>query len=79
MCGREDVILIACNVRNLFEDILRRCMAAGLAEGRSFSVDGTFVEANAGHRSRVPRPAARAERSPIVPALELSGHLAQIS
>src|SRR5579872_3096333 len=39
----------------LFEEIVRRCMEAGLVQGKQLSVDGTFVEANAAKESRVPR------------------------
>ena len=41
--------------RDLFEEIVRRCMAAGLVEGESFSVDGSLIEADAGRQSRVRR------------------------
>ncbi|MFQ5745567.1 MAG: transposase, partial [Acidobacteriota bacterium] len=41
--------------RDLFEEIVRRCMAAGLVEGESFSVDGSLIEADAGRQSRIRR------------------------
>ncbi|MEE9183020.1 MAG: IS1182 family transposase [Acidimicrobiia bacterium] len=41
--------------RNLFEEIVGRCLAAGLVEGESFSVDGSLIEADAGRASRVRR------------------------
>jgi transposase len=41
--------------RDLFEDIVGRCLAAGLVEGESFSVDGSVIEADAGGASRVRR------------------------
>ena len=39
----------------LFEQIVARCMEAGLVEGDNLSVDGSFVEANANKASRIPR------------------------
>jgi len=41
--------------REVFEEIVRRCLAAGLVEGRHLTVDGTFVQADASPQSRVPR------------------------
>jgi transposase len=41
--------------REVFEEIVRRCVEVGLVEGRNLTVDGTEVGANASHRSRVPR------------------------
>ena len=41
--------------RKVFEEIVRRCLEAGLVEGRNLAVDGTLVEANASEQSRVPR------------------------
>jgi transposase len=41
--------------RNVFEEIVRRCLAAGFVEGRNLAVDGTLVGANASQQSRVPR------------------------
>ena len=41
--------------RKVFEEIVRRCLEAGLVEGRSLAVDGTLVGANASEQSRVPR------------------------
>ncbi len=41
--------------RTVFEEIVRRCLAAGLVEGRHLTVDGTLVEADASPQSRVPR------------------------
>lgn len=41
--------------REVFEEIVRRCLAAGLVEGRNLTVDGTLVQANASRQSRVPR------------------------
>ena len=39
----------------LFEEIVARCLQAGLVEGDNLSVDGSFVEANASKESRIPR------------------------
>src|SRR5207342_1374129 len=39
----------------LFEEIVARCLEAGLVKGEHMSVDGSFVQANADHHSRVPR------------------------
>lgn len=41
--------------REVFEEIVRRCLEAGLVEGRNLAVDGTLVAANASRESRVPR------------------------
>lgn len=41
--------------REVFEEIVRRCLQAGLVEGQNLAVDGTLVEANASRESRVPR------------------------
>ena len=41
--------------REVFEEIVRRCMAAGLVEGRRLTVDGTMVYANASPHHRVSR------------------------
>src|SRR2546421_2100375 len=39
----------------LFEEIVARCLQAGLVEGDNLSVDGSFIEANANKGSRIPR------------------------
>ncbi len=41
--------------REVFEEIVGRCLEAGLVEGRNLAVDGTLVGANASQQSRVPR------------------------
>src|SRR6266850_7974256 len=38
----------------LVEEIVARCLEAGLVEGDNLSVDGSFVEANANNGSRIP-------------------------
>jgi transposase len=40
--------------QELFEEIVTRCVEAGLVKGRHMSVDGSFIQANADHHSRVP-------------------------
>jgi transposase len=39
--------------QELFEEIVARCVAAGLVKGKHMSVDGSFIQANADHHSRV--------------------------
>jgi transposase len=39
----------------LFEEIVARCLEAGLVRGEDLSVDGSFVETNASKESRIPR------------------------
>lgn len=39
----------------LFEEIVTRCLEAGLVQGENLSVDGSFIEANASISSRIPR------------------------
>src|SRR5215469_2869876 len=39
----------------VFEEIVQRCLEAGLVEGKRLNVDGTAVTANASPQSRVPR------------------------
>jgi len=39
----------------IFEEIVRRCLEAGLVEGQRLTVDGTAVTANASSRSKVQR------------------------
>jgi hypothetical protein len=41
--------------QELFEEIVTRCVGAGLVKGEHMSVDGSFIQANADHHSRVPR------------------------
>ena len=45
--------------REVFEEIVRRCLEAGLVEGQNLVVDGTMVGANASRQSRVPREQLR--------------------
>lgn len=40
--------------RWLFEEVVRRCMAAGLIKGEGFAVDASLIEANASHQHSVP-------------------------
>jgi len=39
----------------VFEEVVRRCLEAGLVEGKRLTVDGTAVRANASSQSRIPR------------------------
>jgi transposase len=41
--------------RELFEEIVTQCVEAGLMRGEHMSVDGSFIQANADHHSRIPR------------------------
>src|SRR5215472_3070876 len=41
--------------QELFEEMVARCVAAGLVKGEHMSVDGSFIQANADHHRRVPR------------------------
>jgi transposase len=41
--------------QHLFEEIVDRCMAAGLVQGEHLSVDGSFIQADASRSSRIPR------------------------
>src|SRR6201993_4274880 len=41
--------------QELFEHIVEQCLAAGVVEGEHMAVDGSFIQANADHHSRVPR------------------------
>lgn len=41
--------------QQLFEEIINRCMDAGLVKGEHLSVDGSFIQANASNGSRIPR------------------------
>jgi transposase len=59
--------------RELFEEVVRRCLAAGLVEGKHLSVDGTQVAANASRGSRISReqlPAAAQASSAVREYLE---------
>src|SRR6266496_941076 len=42
-------------LEQLFEQILKQCVEVGLVQGTHLSVDASFVEANAGKESRIPR------------------------
>jgi transposase len=41
--------------RQLFEEVVARCLETGLVKGDHLSVDGSFIEANAAKESRIPR------------------------
>jgi transposase len=44
--------------REVFEEIVRRCLAAGLVEGQQLTVDGTLVAANASNHPATRTPTA---------------------
>lgn len=51
--------------REVFEEIVRRCVRAGLVEGKHLAVDGTMIQANASPQSRVrPKEIVQIARSP---------------
>jgi transposase len=51
--------------REVFEEIVCRCVQAGLVEGKHLAVDGTLIEANASPQSRVqPKEIVQISRSP---------------
>jgi transposase len=41
--------------REVFEEIVRRCLETGWVEGKNLAVDGTMIKADASQASRVPR------------------------
>ena len=41
--------------QELFERIVEQCMVVGLVQGEQMSVDGSFIQANADHHSRISR------------------------
>jgi transposase len=41
--------------KELFEEIVKRCVASGLVQGDHLSVDGSFIQADANNGSRIPR------------------------
>jgi transposase len=50
--------------REVFEEIVRRCLQAGLVDAQNVAVDGTMVGANASRQSRVPREQLK-ETAPV--------------
>lgn len=50
--------------REVFEEIVRRCLEAGLVAGKNLAVDGTLVAADASRQSRVRREQLK-EAAPI--------------
>jgi len=47
--------MLGVRLQEIFEEIVARCVEAGLVKGEHMSVDGSFIQANADHHSRVPR------------------------
>ncbi len=45
--------------KELFEQIVQRCVASGLVKGDDLSVDGSFIQADANNGSRIPREQLR--------------------
>jgi transposase len=41
-------------LRQLFESVVAKCMAAGLVGGEGFSIDASLIKADAGNKKRVP-------------------------
>jgi transposase len=41
--------------REIFDEIVARCVQVGLVKGEHMSVDGSFIQANADHHNRIPR------------------------
>jgi transposase len=56
--------------REVFEEIVRRCLEVGLVEGKNLAVDGTMVGANASRQSRVRREQSQ-EAAQVDPAFLL--------
>ena len=46
--------------REVFEEIVCRCLKEGLVEGKNLAVDGTMIKADASRESRVPRDQLKA-------------------
>ena len=41
-------------LRRVFEDVVAKCIAAGLVGGEGFSIDASLIRADAGKKKRVP-------------------------
>jgi hypothetical protein len=54
------------SLSKLFEEIMARCLDAGLVRGDNLSVDGSFIEANANKESSIPREQLAEDRPPKV-------------
>jgi transposase len=63
--------------REVFEEIVRRCLEAGLVEGKNLAVDGTMIKADASQASRVPRAQLQAAAQVAKTAAEYLTELEQ--
>lgn len=61
--------------RWLFDEVVRRCMSAGLIKGEGFAVDASLVEANASHQHSVPPGEAIDWRDPKINTRALREYL----
>jgi transposase len=63
--------------REVFEEIVRRCLKEGLVEGKNLAVDGTMIKADASQASRVPRDQLKAAAQVAKTAAEYLTELEQ--
>jgi transposase len=63
--------------REVFEEIVCRCLKAGLVEGKNLAVDGTMIKADASQGSRVPRAQFKAAAQVAATAAEYLTELEQ--
>jgi hypothetical protein len=67
--------------KQLFEEIVARCLEAGPVQGNNLSVDGSFVEAKASKESRIPREqlSGSGESEPHRASISLRGRQARLN
>ena len=63
--------------REVFEEIVCRCLKEGLVEGKNLAVDGTIIKADASQASRVPRDQLKAAAQVAKTAAEYLTELEQ--
>jgi len=63
--------------REVFEEIVCRCLKEGLVEGKNLAVDGTMIKADASRESRVPRDQLKAAAQVAKTAAEYLTELEQ--
>ena len=63
--------------REVFEEIVCRCLKEGLVEGKNLAVDGTMIKADASQASRVPRAQLKAAAQVAKTAAEYLTELEQ--
>ena len=63
--------------REVFEEIVCRCLKEGLVEGKNLAVDGTIIKADASQASRVPRDQLKAATQVAKTAAEYLTELEQ--